>query len=161
MFNSNCLFWCDCFGSKLKKVNKMSKWNVDEILNDTLPEPSKETYNKKWVEFNNFIGEKPKPEEADYIQYFDNLHTEKKLKALTIWCTYSMLNAVHQRELGEKLQAYPRVTQLLKSYNSTYERKVVSVFNKNYFTLCKGSFNYYVTVKVPLFGYLPTMCNGA
>ena len=99
-------------------------------MNDTLPQPSKETYNKKWVEFKNFIGEKPTPEEADYIQYFDNLHTEKKFKASTIWCTYSMLNAVHQREFGEKLQAYPRVTQLLKSYNLTYERKVASVFNK-------------------------------
>ena len=93
----------------------MSKRNIDEILNDTLPEQSKELYNKKWEEFKSYIGEKPKPEEADYIQYFDYLHTDKKLKASSVWSAYSMLNAVHQREFGEKLQAFPRVTQLLKT----------------------------------------------
>ena len=36
------------------------------------------------------------------------------------------------RELGEKLQNYPRVTQLLKSYNADYVRKVASVFEKEH-----------------------------
>ena len=41
-----------------------------------------------------------------------------------------MLNAMSQREFGEKLQIYPRVTQLLKSYNTDYVRKVASFFDK-------------------------------
>ena len=36
------------------------------------------------------------------------------------------------RELGEKLQNYPRVTQLLISYNADYVRKVASVFEKEH-----------------------------
>ena len=108
----------------------MAKRKVDEILNDTLPDASKLIYNKKWEEFKTFCGEKSKPDEADMLQYFDHLHTEKKLKASTIWSPYSMINAIYQREYGERLQNYPRVTQLLKSYNATYERKVASVFEK-------------------------------
>lgn len=45
----------------------MAKRCIDEILSDTLPNASRETYNKKWRDF-----------KADYLQYFDNLHTEKK-----------------------------------------------------------------------------------
>ena len=107
-----------------------NKRKIDEILNDTLPGPSRDLYNKKWQEFKHFVGEKSKPEEGDYLQYFDHLHTEKKFKASTLWSTYSMLNSIHQREFGEKLQMFPRVTQLLKSYNAEYERKVASVFDK-------------------------------
>ena len=75
-----------------------------------------------------FIGEFRRPTESDYLQYFDYLHTVKNLKASTIWSTYSCLNSVHQREFSEKLQSYPRVTQLLKTYNNTYIRKKASVF---------------------------------
>ena len=90
-----------------------NKRKIDEILNDTLPGPSRDLYNKKWQEFKHFVGEKSKPEEGDYLQYFYHLHTEKKFKASTLWSTYYMLNSIHQREFGEKLQMFPRVTQLL------------------------------------------------
>ena len=77
------------------------------------------------------MGKKAKPEESDYLQYFDYLHNVKGLKASTLWSIYSMLNAIHQREYGARLQnIFPRLTQLLKTYNSTYERKVASVFQK-------------------------------
>ena len=69
-----------------------------------------------------------RPTEEDYLQYFDYLHTEKKQEASSIWAIYSSLNSIHQREFAEKLQVYPRVTQLLKRYNDTYVRKVAKVF---------------------------------
>ena len=54
-----------------------------------------------------------------------------------------MLNAIHQREYGERLQSYPRITQLLKSYGATYERNVASVFQKkdieNYLSLSENT----------------------
>ena len=62
------------------------------------------------------------------MQYFDILHTQKKMKSSTLWSTYSMLNSIHQRNYGECLQNFPRITQQLKSYNSSYSRKVASVF---------------------------------
>ena len=109
----------------------MAKRKVDGILNDTLPQPSKEAYNKAWNEFMKFVRkENTRPHEEDYLQYFDNLNNEKKLKASTIWTTYSKLNAIHQREFGERLQTYPWITQLLKSHNSAYEQKVASAFDK-------------------------------
>ena len=39
----------------------MAKRSVDEILNDSLPEQSKNLYKKKWAEFISFTGEKPIP----------------------------------------------------------------------------------------------------
>ena len=30
-------------------------------------------------------GEKTKPEECDYLQYFDYLHNEREMKASTLW----------------------------------------------------------------------------
>ena len=65
----------------------MAKRKVDDILMDTLPEPSKHAYNKAWDEFITFVGkENPRPREEDYLQYFDNLNNNKKQKSSTIWC---------------------------------------------------------------------------
>ena len=106
------------------------KRSIDDILDDSLPGPSKELYQKKWSQFILFIGDDRRPNEADYLQYFDHLHSTKNMKASTIWSTYSCLNSIHQREYAERLQAFPRVTQLLKSYNNSYTRKVASVFER-------------------------------
>lgn len=37
----------------------------------------------------NLLGKIKKPYETDYLQYFDHLHTDKQLKASTIWSMYS------------------------------------------------------------------------
>ena len=121
--------FCVVARENINKIN-MEKRNVDEILSGSLPEKSKELYIKKWEEFVTFKGDREKPTETDFLQYFDYLRTNSKLKASSLWNTYSMLNAMLQREFGEKLQIYPRVTQLLKSYNANYTRKVASVFEK-------------------------------
>jgi site-specific recombinase XerD len=108
--------------------NNKRKRGIDEILNETLPEKSKELYNKRWLDFMEYMGDPPhRPMENDYLQYFDYLHGEKKQQASSLWSVYSSLNSIHQREFAEKLQTFPRITQLLKSYNNTYERKVAKV----------------------------------
>ena len=87
----------------------MAKRKIDEILNESLPEASKELYQKKWLQFMEFMGEFRQPMETDYLQYFDYLHNEKKQKASTIWSTYSSLNSIHQRDVAEILQNFPKV----------------------------------------------------
>ena len=68
------------------------KRTVNQIFNETLPGQSKDIYKKKWDEFQAFFGgNKLKPEEADYITYFDHLHNHRGQKASSKWTTYSML----------------------------------------------------------------------
>ena len=50
-----------------------TKRSIDVILIDTLLQESKEAYQKAWDVFPAF-GEKQKPEDNDYLQYFDHLH---------------------------------------------------------------------------------------
>ena len=71
-----------------------------------------------------------KPTEEDFIQYFDYLKGVKKLAANTIWSQYSMLNHKFQALFGEKLQKFPRITMLLKSYENGYVRKKSKIFSK-------------------------------
>ena len=49
----------------------MAKRSVDDILKETLPHKSKEDYLKAWKQFKEYIGEDRRPNEEDYIQYFD------------------------------------------------------------------------------------------
>ena len=56
-----------------------TKRSVEDILDDSLPGPSKEMYQKKFKQFIEFIGEDRRPTETDYLQYFDHLH---------LWQTY-------------------------------------------------------------------------
>ena len=110
---------------------RMAKRRVDDILNETLPEKSKELYLKRWMDLMDFMGEPARrPTETDYLQYFDFLKTTKNHAVSSVWSIYSSLNSIHQREFNEKLQSFPRVTQLLKTYNTTYERKVASILEE-------------------------------
>ena len=105
--------------------------NIDLILEGTLPTESKTTYLKAWNDFIKIMNIHEQPTEENFIKYFDFLRTEKQQKASTIWCTYSKLNSIYQRNFNQKLQIYPRLTQLLKSYNENYSRKVSKVFEKS------------------------------
>ena len=73
------------------------KRSVDAILSDSIPSKSRSTYEKAWKEFAEFV-DKPneKPNEEDFLQFFDHLKTEKNLVASSIWAIYSRLNAMFQ-----------------------------------------------------------------
>ena len=54
-------------------IYNYGKRSVDNILKETLPHKSKEDYLKAWKQFKEYIGEDRRPNEEDYIQYFDCL----------------------------------------------------------------------------------------
>ena len=44
-----------------------------------------------------------------------------------MWTTYSIVNAVVKGKYGKRLQKYPRLTTLLKSFNTDTKKKVAVV----------------------------------
>lgn len=109
----------------------MEKRSIDTILEETLPEKSKDSYIKHWESFRRTLDHSDEPTEENYIQYFDFLRKKENKAASTLWKIYSMLNYMHQHEYNRKLQILsPKLTLLLKSYNSCYTRKVASIFTK-------------------------------
>ena len=107
-----------------------NKRSIENILVETIPEKSKTEYIHQWKLFTEFVGHQDQPTETDFIQYVDFLHTQRKYAASTMWKVYSILNHMFQHNFDTKLQEYPKLTQLMKSYNADYERKVASVFSK-------------------------------
>ena len=108
---------------------KMSKRSVEEIISDSIPEQSRKAYLKEWDGFIKFCGHSNEPTEQDYLQYFDDSKMNKKLSASTIWSNYSKINSVCQKKYGYKLQdKFPRITNVLKTYNTGYVRTGANVF---------------------------------
>jgi hypothetical protein len=71
------------------------------------------------------------PNEEDYIRYFYYLVTVKKFKVSSIWATYSRLNNCHQRLYGNRLQQWPRIKLVIKTFESGYKRKKTKVFSRD------------------------------
>ena len=91
-------------------------------------EPSKRKYLKVWCEFkeravNSGEFEERMPTEDEFAEYFRYLRLEKKLSSSTLWTTYSIVNAVVKGKYGERLQKYPRLTTLLKSFDTDTKKK--------------------------------------
>ena len=108
------------------------KRSVDDILNEMTPLKSTEKYNKAWQQFVDYVElNDRKPNEDDFMQFFDYLKNTKKMASSTIWSKYSMINNKYQILFGGKLQSFPRITILLKSYEAGYVRKTASIFNKS------------------------------
>ena len=107
---------------------------TDEIIGDIHPMKSCKKYDTKWKEFIGFVElNDRKPTEEDFLQFFDHLRNERKLASSTLWSVYSMLNNKFQLNFGEKLQKFPRLTMLLKSYEAGYVRKTASTLWRNKF----------------------------
>ena len=71
-------------------------------------------------------------EEETFIQYFDYKKMRRKWHPAPSYgaYSYSILNNNYQMKTGEKLQKYPRITLLLKSYESGYQRKTANTSTK-------------------------------
>ena len=108
------------------------KRSSEDILQSINPIKSVEKYNKTWQQFVEYgeINDESEPTEEKFLQYFDHLRNVKHLASSTLWSVYSMLNHKYQLLYGLKLQKYPRITMLLKSYEAGYQRKVASSFTK-------------------------------
>lgn len=107
------------------------KRSASDILESVNPIKSGDRYTKTWNEFKEYVNKTTeRPVEEDFIQYFDYLKQVKGCAASSIWCYYSQLNHKYQVLFGEKLQKFPRITHLLKSYESGYVRKTSKFFTK-------------------------------
>ena len=107
------------------------KRSSDEIIADINPMKSSKKYSTRWQEFVDYAElNDRRPTEEDFQQYFDYLRNIKKFASSTLWSVYSMINNKFQLSFGEKLQKFPRLTMLLKSFESGYIRKTASTFTK-------------------------------
>jgi integrase len=71
------------------------------------------------------------PLEADLLQHFKVLREEKKMASSSLWVIYSYLNTVLKNRYGMKMQAFPRITTLLKSYDTDVKRKAAVFDSKD------------------------------
>jgi len=70
------------------------------------------------------------PGEEDLINYFKFIRTERKMASSSMWVLYSHVNVVLKNRYGIKLQGFPRITTLLKSYDTDVKQKA-SVFESD------------------------------
>ena len=100
----------------------------DEIAVEDVKEPSRKKYLKVWCEFKERAVksgefEERMPTEDEFAEYFRYLRLEKKLSSSTLWTTYSIINTVVKGKYGERLQKHPRLTTLLKSFDTDIKKK--------------------------------------
>ena len=106
----------------------MSSIYTDNVAIEAIKEPSRQRYLKIWEEFksrssNAMEFENRMPNEDELTDYFRYLRMERKMSSSTMWTTYSMINSVVKGKYGQRLQNYPRLTTLLKSYDSDTKKK--------------------------------------
>ena len=56
------------------------------------------------------------PGEEDVINYFKFIQTQRKRASSSMWVQYSHVNVVWKNRFEVKLQGFPRIPTLLKSY---------------------------------------------
>ena len=106
----------------------MSSIYTDNVAIEAIKEPSRQRYLKIWEEFKSLSSnamefENRMPNEDELTDYFRYLRMERKMSSSTMWTTYSMINSVVKGKYGQRLQNYPRLTTLLKSYDSDTKKK--------------------------------------
>ena len=106
----------------------MSSIKCDDIALELVSGPSRDRYVKVWKQFKAFSKmsnefEYRMPSEDEFMDFFRHLRIELKQSCSTLWTTYSMVNSVCKGKYGEKLQKFPRITSLLKSYDSDVKKK--------------------------------------
>ena len=109
--------------------------DVNSILNDTLPGKNHSKYLKTWDDFKTISGfneeeSREKPSCDMFLKFFHHMKTKKAYAKSSLWVLYSYLNSILQRRYNSKLQDYPQVSILLKSYPNK-EPKQSNIFSIN------------------------------
>ena len=121
-------------GGTLDEIKNPTKFastpNTQQVIENINSLKSKTRYDDQWEDFLNFcnLEEKQKPEDENFILYFNHLKTEKEFASSSLWAKYSMMNYKMQAIHRIKLQSYPRLTALMKSFGQGYVRKAAGVF---------------------------------
>ena len=63
------------------------------------------------------------PGEESFTRFFNFLRLEKKYASTTLWTYYSCLNSMMKRKYNIKLQELPRLTMLLKGFDTDIKNK--------------------------------------
>ena len=97
---------------------------LDESL-ELLKESYRPQVKKIWCEFiafkqNDFHD--AMPQEDDFLSFFKMLR-EKNRASSSMWTYYSLLNSLMKNRYSKPLQQYPRITTLLKGYNTDVKKK--------------------------------------
>lgn len=107
------------------------KRSAQNIIQELRPVKSAKRYDTAWKDFIEYSKlDDQIPSEEHFIEYFDHLRNTKQYASSTMWSVYSMLNTNFQLMSGKKLQIFPRLQILLKSYEAGYKRKTANVFTK-------------------------------
>ena len=106
----------------------------DKLSLEGIKEKSRPVYAKAWQYFRAFFenaGEfdSRMPREDEFSKYFRHLRTDKGFSSSSMWTTYSMVNSVVKGKYGRSLQEFPRVKNLLKSYDVDIKKKA-KIFSK-------------------------------
>lgn len=111
-------------------------WKSSKDINqDTYPMKSKASYREAYGLFQRFLKANGRfvegvcPSEEDIQNYFSYLHKDRHLASSTIWCTSAKLNACLKREFGIKLQNFPCISELLKSFETGRVVKKAKIFS--------------------------------
>ena len=99
----------------------------DEEVFSQFTEDSRKAYRRAWSLFVEFSPdcdfEAGPPGEEVLSKYFKHLRLEKKAASSTLWTLYSYINSVMKRKYGARLQQFPRLTLLIKSYQEDVKNK--------------------------------------
>jgi len=108
------------------------KRTTQEIISHVSPAKSAKRYDNRWKQFQDYanISDCTIPTEEQILQFFDHLKNDKEYFSSTIWSIYSLINSKTQLVYGMKLQKFPRVTMLPKSFEAGYQRKTAGCFSK-------------------------------
>ena len=111
-------------------------WRTSSELNqDTFPIKSKSAYQDAYKQFETFLKAQGQfvdgvvPTEEAFMNYFSYLKIERHFASTTIWCVSAKLNACLKRKFGIRLQDYPNVSELMKSFDSGHEVKKAKNFS--------------------------------
>ena len=99
--------------------------SLEDALSLIKPEYAKKC-KVSWLTFVDFSGssfDQQPPEEEILIDFFKFLRSEKHCASSSLWVFYSHMNVVMKNWYSLKLQSFPRITTLLKSFDSDIKRK--------------------------------------
>ena len=96
---------------------------------------SKAAYQEAYRHFETFLKgngqfvEGQAPSEESFLNYFTYLKKDRHFASTTIWCISAKLNACLKRKFGIRLQDYPCVSELMKSFDSDHVVKKAKNFS--------------------------------
>jgi len=102
---------------------------ADDEVFAQFKEDSRKQYRWIWSQFREHLAdfdfESGPPGEESLVAFFKHLRLEKKFASTTLWTCYSCINSMMKRKYNVKLQSLPRLTMLLKGFDTDVKEKAL------------------------------------